>query len=280
MNLKIYKPSDLSFAYCYRVYFRFQTFRRRYCPVLTSLHLEVLQELLRAYSIKVLECATNETEVIALLSLEPTESISACAGKLKGRISKWLNSKLKSASPQKLVSRGYFACTVGQSRSEEVMSYLDKQAEHHNYDNRILPPVFVETFALDPADDSRLEPAHAQVISKFHVVLATWKRKGVLRSREGQKVTTKWCEKQSELGIAIIKVSFVPDHVHIALRLHPATSPAEVVASLMNLAQDVLGEMLVFLGLDQLWQDSAYLGSFGDLASEQVRKYMRRALDE
>jgi len=70
MNLKLYKPSDLSFAYCYRVYFRFQTFRRRCCPVLTSLQLEVLQELLKAYSIKVLECATNETEVIALLSLE------------------------------------------------------------------------------------------------------------------------------------------------------------------------------------------------------------------
>ena len=199
---------------------------------------------------------------------------------MKGRISKWLNSKLKSALPQKLVSRSYFACTVGQSRSEEVLSYLDKQAEHHNYANRILPPVFVETFARDPADDRRLEPAHAQVISKFHVVLATCKRRGVFGIREGQKVTTKWRAKQSELSIAIIKVSFVPDHVHIALRLHPAISPAEVVASLMNLAQDVLEDMLVFLGLDQLWQDSAYLGSFGDLASEQVRKYLRRALDE
>lgn len=67
---------------------------------------------------------------------------------------------------------------------------------------------------------------------------------------------------------------FVPDHVHVALRTHPLLSPADVVVALMNSSQDVVSRQLVRAGLNRLWQPSAYVGSYGDLASAQVRKYI------
>lgn len=111
-------------------------------------------------------------------------------------------------------------------------------------------------------------------MSKFHLVLATRHRRGVFGSFEGLKLATEWRTLQEQLGIALIKVSFVPDHVHIAVQLHPTVSPADVVAGLMNAGQEAIQDTLVQVGLDRLWEPSAYLGSYGDLASSQISKYI------
>jgi len=210
-----------------------------------------------------------------MVSLQPQDTISAAAGKLKGRLTKWLNEKLASTEPLQLLSRGYFACTAGKSRREAVEQYLDEQSAHHNYDQRQLPPVFVERYELSTADEGRLTAKHAFVVAQFHIVLATPKRKGVFGSHEGRAITAEWRRRQVEMRIAILKVSFVPDHVHLALRLHPAVSPADVVVALMNAAQDIAQDLLVRDGLERLWEKSAYVGSYGELASPQVRKYIQ-----
>jgi REP element-mobilizing transposase RayT len=228
----------------------------------------------------VLECTTSKSELITMVSLQPQETISACVGKLKGRVSKWLNEKLGSTEPLQLLSRGYFACTVGKSRREAVEEYLAKQAQHHNYDKRQLPPIFVEHYDLSASDEARLTVQHACVVSLFHIVLATWKRRGVFGSQEGRAIAAELRRRQEQMRIAIIKVSFVPDHVHLAIRLHPTVSPAEVVAALMNAAQDTVQDLLVREGLECLWERSAYVGSYGDLASPQIRKYIRSLFED
>jgi REP element-mobilizing transposase RayT len=72
----------------------------------------------------------------------------------------------------------------------------------------------------------------------------------------------------------LIKVSFVPDHAHVALRAHPAISPADIAIALMNSAQEEISGALIPARLERLWQPSVYLGSYGDLASPQIRKYI------
>jgi len=78
----------------------------------------------------------------------------------------------------------------------------------------------------------------------------------------------------------MLKVSFVPDHVHMALRLHPSVSPAELIVDLMNLGQEFMWEhfeeAVVRAGIERLWQPSAYLGSFGDLESTKISKYIQQ----
>ena len=82
-----------------------------------------------------------------------------------------------------------------------------------------------------------------------------------------------------DVQAALVKISFVPDHVHLALRVHPSTSPAELIVQLMNSAQDFMFqrycEDVIRAGVERLWQPSAYLGSYGDLESAKIAAYIK-----
>jgi REP element-mobilizing transposase RayT len=235
---------------------------------------QILNALLDSYGLRVLHCATDPTDVLAILSLKPTESISSAASKLKGRVSKWLNEVLNVSEPTKLLSTGYFACTIGKTRKRNVEKYLESQATHHGYDRRLVPPVFVQTYEVSSQDLALISPKHAVVISEFHVVLATRYRKGIFGSSEGRKVSAEWRRLQCAVRAVLRKVSFLPDHVHIAVKCHPSVPPSEIVLAFMNSAQEIVANEMVRAGVDRLWECTAYVGSFGDLSSPQIRKYI------
>lgn len=104
--------------------------------------------------------------------------------------------------------------------------------------------------------------------------MSTHRRRGILGSREGQQIAAEWHSLQNRLRIALTKVSFLPDHVHVAFQAHPAVSPASIAAAFMNSAQEVVAQEMIQAGLERLWEPSAYLGSYGDLASPQIRRYI------
>jgi len=214
----------------------------------------------------------NVSSTLCLLtevSLKPIETISGAASELKGQVSNWLKTQLGLTQPRNLLSHGYFACTVGKNTSAEVEQYLNTQAEHHGYSIRAIPPVYLESY--EP-DECNITPRHAKVISRFHIVLSTSGRKGIFGFEEAKRIASEWTRLQSEWRAAILKVSFVPDHVHLALRLHPSVSPSEIAVKLMNASRDLMGRELISAGLDRLWMQSAYIGSYGDLAGAQIRK--------
>ena len=280
MFLLRYELHELHFAYCYRVYLRCKTKRTRRLPPLSQLTTRTLNNLVNEYRIRVLECAASEIELAVIVSLQPDDTISSCSVKLKGRISKWLSQRLGLSEPIKLLSRGYFACTVGKSRRRVIERYLDIQGDHHGYASRQLPPVYVRNFEVTPAYEMRLSVPNAVVLARFHIVLSTFHRHGVIGFCEAKTIALEWQNRQVDLRIAILKVSFVPDHVHLALRAHPNISPAEIVVALMNIGQEIIEDDLARVGLDRLWEPSAYVGSYGDLASPQVRKYLERLRGE
>ena len=276
MRLFNYQPHEIHFAFCYRVYFSWQTYRRLKFSPLANLHRTTLDDLLRPYDIRVLECVTSATELRCIVSLKPAETISVCASKLKGRVSKWLREELKYSDPQALLSKGYFATTTGKTKRKVVDRYLSLQAEHHGYSRRLLPPIFVDQYRLSEQDESRILPKHAVVIAKFHLVFSTTWRRGIIGSVQGRRIAAEWRRIQQTFQFALIKVSFVPDHVHVALRTHPSMSPATAVAVLMNAAQQIMQQEMIQAGVDRLWMNSAYIGSYGDLSNPQIQKYMER----
>jgi REP element-mobilizing transposase RayT len=157
-------------------------------------------------------------------------------------------------------------------------NYLERQGEHHGYADRIRPPVFVRKYAATPETDSILLTDHAVTRLRFHIVLATMWRREVFGQASAEVVSNRWLQLQPTVRYVLEKVSFVPDHVHTALTLHPAANPARVIVSLMNSAQEVLSNHferdVIQAGIERLWQPSAYLGSFGDLTSSAVRAYV------
>jgi REP element-mobilizing transposase RayT len=271
MLIQPYVSQELQFAYCYRVYLRWRTHRVKPCTSLAKLNKSIFSELAEPYDIHVLEMASDLTDLLTEVSLKPIETVLGAASKLKGQVSKWLRIELGLQEPRNLLSLGYFACTVGKSTSAEVDAYLDSQGEHHGYSARAIPPVYLQEYHVD---ETNITPRHAKVISQFHVVLATSRRIGVFGSERAKCVAERWLALQSQSRFALLKVSFVPDHVHIAMRLHPSLSPADAVVELMNSSQDLMRRELVSVGIDRLWQPSAYIGSYGDLASPKIRKYI------
>ena len=91
-------------------------------------------------------------------------------------------------------------------------------------------------------------------------------------------MTDRW--RESDHGFVIDKVSFVPDHVHIALSVHPKLSPSEAILKLMNGSQELMWDRfsnaVVKSAVERLWQPGAYVGSFGELSGKAIKAYMHR----
>jgi REP element-mobilizing transposase RayT len=280
MLIQPYQLDELRFASCFRVYYRWQTHRVRAMPALAKLNQEMLAALLQEYGIHILEASARETDVRALASLLPPESVATCVSKMKGRVSKWLREQSGRSSNEKLLSRGYFACTTGKSTEDTVLAYLDQQGEHHGYASRPIPPLFVATYPLAEFDEERPCAAHAVTILQFHIVLSTWKRFGIFGREEAGAVVSCWKDVEKQHPMLIEKVSFVPDHVHLAVRLHPSLSPASVVLALMNAGQELMwrgfSDSVIRARVERLWQPSAYIGSYGNLESAKISAYVRK----
>jgi REP element-mobilizing transposase RayT len=218
--------------------------------------------------------------MLGLASLQPTESVAAAVSKIKGQVSKWLRETAQCGDAGRLLSRGYFAMTTGQSTDESVLLYLETQGEHHGYDDRwAKPPVLVESYAACAAEDERLQAAHSHTRLQLHLVLSSWRRCGVFSQSLAAGIAAAWRASMHELKFALSKVSFVADHVHLALRVHPSVCPAELICGLMNVAQDIwrseIDRMVTPPSLERLWQPSAYLGAYGNLASPQITAYLK-----
>jgi len=278
MLITDYQFDEMAFAYSFHTYLRWQTHRVHAYPPLARLDAATLQGLVERFGIRVLECESAATEVRVLVSLEPKETVAGCASKLKGQTSKWLRQALGHEQPMDLLSKGYFACTSGKSTAPQVDQYLASQAEHHGYDKRNVSPVCIQTYDHTPAEEERLQPKHAFTSLQFHLVLATWRRRSVFARKEAEALVRCWQGLQAQEQFLLRKVSFLPDHVHLAVRAHPSVSPGLLAVTLMNAAQrlmwDSFADAVIQAGVERLWQASAYVGSFGDLATPQIRRYL------
>jgi hypothetical protein len=152
-----YCSDEIRFAYCYHAYIRWCTYCLHPYAPLSELDLPGLQAHADRFGIKILECQSGPTDVRVLVSLQPHDTLSGCASKLKGQTSKWLREALRLERPTDLLARGYFSCTTGKSTQQQVDAYLGEQSAHHGYSERNLPPVYVRSYRLEPIAEARLQ---------------------------------------------------------------------------------------------------------------------------
>src|SRR3972149_3959651 len=132
MHLPSYSLEESNFAYRCYVYFRWHTYRRR--PV-TTLKLLTPSQLEAIHpKVHILELTASETDMALLASLQPLESVSAAAGKLKGASSKLVREMTARTESERTLGAGYFAAITGANNSDQLDLYLDRQAAHHGYD--------------------------------------------------------------------------------------------------------------------------------------------------
>jgi len=211
-------------------------------------------------------------DVQLLLSLKPEHCISDVLKKLKGESSTVLCQALGIVPP--LWARGYLARSAGSVRLGAVKEYLNKQAEHHGYEGRALPPVF----RFRATAPTTLSVAHASFDLKHHAVLATNFRRCIFDSRVGEALVEYWLKVACKRGFALDQATVLPDHVHLLARITPKMSIEECALSLMNNGQHFVGknypQRLIEAGVNQLWQPSAYAGTCGELPTALLKTFL------
>jgi REP element-mobilizing transposase RayT len=280
MYLPLYNIDDLTFAFRCYVYFRWHTHRRRQLDLLTGITTSDVEAI--HPEIHILELTSSNTEVAMLASLEPRESVSTAASKLKGATSKLLTARTGDGGrTERTLGRGYFGATTGSIDSARLDAYLDNQADHHGYDHRYAnPPIWVQNWEVSQSDLDQLQTKHAFVSLRWHIVLATFNRVGMLTSAVAQAVSDLWEKKSFDWKVRFQKVSTVPDHIHAAMLTHPSVAPAQLAVQMMNSSQELMHDefpdLLIHGGQPMLWRPSAYVGSFGDLTKRHVRNYLHK----
>ena len=267
--------TSLTWAYQLHYYLCFRTHRRReffanahQAEVLTS----ALTEICQRHDYHLLESQPYPDHLRCLLSLRPEQVISSVVQTVKANASRVVSAELGLALP--VWARGYLARSVGSVRLSIVKEYLLRQAEHHGYASRSLPPVY-RYRATAPVV---LTAQHASFDMHHHLAFATAYRRGIFGSRMGEALGQYWLRVAAKRGFAIDQITIVPDHVHLLVRIVPKLSIAECVLALLNNGQHFVGKnyphALVEAGVEQLWQASVYAGTRGKYTTALIKAWL------
>jgi putative transposase len=268
--------TSLTWAYQLHYYLCSRTHRRRqFFRGKQSALEELISETCERHDYHLLECQPHADHFRSLISLRPDQCVAKTIQNIKGNASRELGLKLEISPP--IWARGYLARSVGQVRIDAVRKYLEQQPTHHGYDSRILPPVY----RYRTHNPSELTSPHSIFELNHHLVFATYHRRGVFTSDLGRELTDYWLRVAQRHRFAIDQVSIVPDHVHLLVRIMPKMSIEECALLLMNNGQYFVGKnhsaLLVDVGINQLWQSSAYAGTCGEYTSGLIQKWLSSA---
>ena len=266
--------TSLTWAYQLHYYLSFRTHLRRHC--FDGPHREVLDKVVREichrHHYHLLQSQSYPQQLRLSLSLRPEQALSAVAQTIKANSSRECAVQLSLSTP--VWARGYLALSSGRMRIAAVRQYLESQPGHHGYLARILPPVF----RYRAAQPVTLTGAHASFVLYYHLVFATWYRRGVFTSGLGRALGEYWLRVAAKNGFAIDQISVVPDHVHLLVRLVPKLSIEFCALSLMNNAHHFIGsnfpQMLIKAEVSQLWQPSAYAGTCGEATTALIKAWL------
>jgi putative transposase len=267
--------TTLNWAYQLHYYVCFRTHRRRACfakernvETLTA----ALAEICQRHEYHLLESQVYPDHVRCLLSLRPEQVVSTAIQTIKANASRECNRQLGLAAP--LWARGYLARGVGRVPLSIVKQYLDQQSEHHGYDKRVRPPIY----RYRAAEPVSLSVAHAAFELNHHLVFSTRYRRGVFGSELGETLGKYWLNVAEKRGFAIDRMTIVPDHAHLLVRITPKISIAECALALLNNGQYYIGKYqplaLIEAGVDQLWQASAYAGTRGAYTTALIKHWL------
>src|SRR5205085_1680074 len=120
--------------------------------------------------------------------------------KIKSNLSKVACSQLNLSPP--FWARGYLGRSVGKISTQNVKRYLEVQAEHHGYAERLHAPVF----RYRDTHPKILKSSHTAFDLKHHLVFATRWRRGVFDSVSGPALTNYWLKVADKHGFAIDQI--------------------------------------------------------------------------
>jgi putative transposase len=109
----------------------------------------------------------------------------------------------------------------------------------------------------------------------YHFVWTPKYRKKLIVDNVEKRLKSLQKEKCKQLGIEIISLETMPDHVHIFLKATPVLAPNRIVAALKGYTSRVLRQEFVHLksGRPTLWSRSYFVSTHSHVSNE-TKKYI------
>lgn len=110
----------------------------------------------------------------------------------------------------------------------------------------------------------------------LHFVWCPKYRKPVLVGRVADRLRELTVEKSAQLGVEVLALEVMPDHVHLFLAVPPTDAPQFYANQFKGYTSRVLRLEFPHLKstLPSLWSRSYYVGSAGHVSSETIEKYI------
>jgi len=82
-------------------------------------------------------------------------------------------------------------------------------------------------------------------------------------------------EKAEELGLEILAMEIMPDHIHLFVSAPPNISPHQIMFRIKGYTSRILREEFPHLKkLPSLWTRSYFVSSAGNVSSETIKRYI------
>jgi len=224
--------------------------------------LDALQERLEPDGVRLLEIHWSPTELHLTSSTEPRVSPVTVASRLKGR----LQHELRLRDRPTGFRRNFGLRAIGDVRRPQLETYIEKQVHREaladpDYEASVAPYTGQnESVSLEGPAPS----GSGRYWYNLHLVFVV---RGRYRARTAERLRTihEWMRKVARAKEhRLAALSVMPDHVHAAVRPGFEESPEDVALAYMNNTAYGLGQRRV-------WEDSYYVGTFGEYDMDAIR---------
>jgi len=117
---------------------------------------------------------------------------------------------------------------------------------------------------------------HSAYNINYHFVWLPKFRRKILVDRLATRLEELIVEKSTELGGEVLKLTIMPDHVHLFCTFPPTMAPYQIMHRLKGYTAHELREEFPYLKsrLPNLWTRSYYVGTAGNVSASTIQRYI------
>lgn len=229
--------------------------------------IEETKPLWESDGLRVLESRWTNELVQILFSASRGIGPAIIAARAKGR----LDHALRRAQLNMPFSRKVAMRSVGDNTREDVEAYIARQVVKEQFvDPRWAAALSEFTVTNKAVDLSQpTGSARGRYWYNLHLVLVMDGRFRLSDLAVFRTLRDGCFKVAAKKGHLLFRVSVMPDHLHLALRANPEESPNDVAFAYQN-------NLAYMANLGRLWQDSFYVGTFGEYTTQAIRNVAKR----
>jgi putative transposase len=109
----------------------------------------------------------------------------------------------------------------------------------------------------------------------YHIIFCPKRRRRVLVGPVKDRLEALLRETAAEIGVGIVALEVMPDHVHLFASAKPSHAPNQIIARLKGKSSRILRlEFPHLLKLPSLWTRSFFVSTAGMVSSATIQRYI------